>query len=247
MDKFKVHLNKGNADKKAIRDEKRTLVGRIIQRNTDTAHGNSHWLPIDGRALILANLTLSVLIMSFSDERNANKIMYRLRSLFHLSNTSPEGMQMVKDKEVCKKALVPATWLEKGTIQGRPLLIDGIPHLKDVDDENMSDKVWASPGFIQCLSFYYRPHGRYYKMVPGALVYAYCILDTNDRFDSFEQHTYHGQVGAGCALLCRAKADKFIEPDACIEITIGVGYSFKTATFRLIRNNGDMDTVLNFP
>ena len=118
-------------------------------------------------------------------------------------------MVMVEE-EVLKKVLVPATMLEEATIQGRPLLPGGIPHLKH-----------------------------------GTVAYAYCIFDTNDRFDLFEQHVWHGQVGTHCELLCRAEAeaDEFIAPDACIEITIGCDYS----TFRLIRNNGDMETPLDFP
>ena len=145
------------------------------------------------------------------------------------------------EEEVLKKVLVPpATMLEEATIQGRPLLPGGIPHLKHID--KLSYSVWAHPGLFQCLAFYFRHHGGYYKLEPGTVAHAYCIFDTNDRFDLFEQHTFHGMISNGCELLCRAKADEFIAPDACIEITIGCDYSFDDATFRLIRNNGDMET-----
>jgi len=73
------------------------------------------------------------------------------------------------------------------------------------------------------------------------------IFDTNAKFDLFVQHTHLNGIAHGCELLCRAKEDNFIEPDACIEVTIGDDVSFETATYRLIRNNGDMDKVLNFP
>ena len=108
------------------------------------------------------------------------------------SHTPPEGMQMVRDDEVFKKALIPATWLEEETIQGRRLLPGGVPHLKEVDKEKMANEVWATPGFVQGMSFYFRHHGRYYKMVPGEVLYAYLIFDTNDKFAHFKQLTCYG-------------------------------------------------------
>jgi len=63
-----------------------------------------------------------------------------------------------------------------------------VTNLKKVDKENMSDEVWATPGFVQGMSFYFRHHGRFYKMEPGAVLFAYLIFDTND--DLFEQHTH---------------------------------------------------------
>ena len=247
MKKLRVLDDKGNATKKAIHDFKRTLQGRMLRRIADTFHGQSLLLPIDAGAFIVAELALSALQMTFGGERNANKIIHRLRSLFHVSNTPPDGLQMVMvEEEVLKKVLVPpATMLEEATIQGRPLLPGGIPHLKHID--KLSYSVWAHPGLFQCLAFYFRHHGGYYKLEPGTVAHAYCIFDTNDRFDLFEQHVWHGQVGTHCELLCRAEADEFIAPDACIEITIGCDYSFDDATFRLIRNNGDMESPLDFP
>ena len=238
---------KGNATEKAIRDFKKTMQGRLLRRFADTEHGQSLFLPIDAGAFIVAELALSALQMTFGGERNANKIIHRLRSLFHVSNTPPDGLQMVMvEEEVLKKVLVPpATMLEEATIQGRPLLPGGIPHLKHID--KLSNSVWAHPGLFQCLAFYFRHHGGYYKLEPGTVAHAYCIFDTNDRFDLFEQHVWHGLVGSHCELLCRAKADEFIAPDACIEITIGDKVSFEDAAFRLIRNNGDMETPLDFP
>ena len=244
MKKRQVLDDKSNATQKAIRNFKRTVQGRMLRRIADTVHGQSLFLPIDAGTFIVAELALSALQMTFGGERNANKIIHRLRSLFHLSNTPPKGMQMVMvEEEVLKKVLVPATMLEEATIQGRPLLPGGIPHLKHID--KLSNSVWAHPGLFQCLAFYFRHHGGYYKLEPGTVAHAYCIFDTNDRFDLFEQHVWHGQVGTHCELLCRAEAeaDEFIAPDACIEITIGCDYS----TFRLIRNNGDMETPLDFP
>ena len=35
--------------------------------------------------------------------------------------------------------------------------------------------------------------------------------------------------------------------NSLIEVTIGDDVSFESATYRLIRNNGDMETVLDFP
>ena len=247
MKKRQVLDDKSNATQKAIRNFKRTVQGRMLRRIADTVHGQSLFLPIDAGTFIVAELALSALQMTFGGERNANKIIHRLRSLFHVSNTPPDGLQMVMvEEEVLKKVLVPpATMLEEATIQGRPLLPGGIPHLKHID--KLSNSVWAHPGLFQCLAFYFRHHGGYYKLEPGTVAHAYCIFDTNDRFDLFEQHVWHGQVGTHCELLCRAEADEFIAPDACIEITIGGDYSFDDATFRLIRNNGDMETPLDFP
>ena len=163
------------------------------------------------------------------------------------SYTPPEGMQKVRDDEVLKKALVPATWLEEETIQGCPLLPGGVPHMKNVHKEKMANEVWATPGFVvQGMSFYFRHHGRYYKLVPGKVLYSYLIFDTNAKFDLFEQHTCYG-IAPDHELLFRAKDDEFIEPAVCIEVTIGNDVSFESATYRLIRNNGDMETVLDFP
>ena len=217
----------------------------MLQKIRDTEHGLSLHLPIDAGAFIVTKLELSALQMTFGGEKNANKIMHRFHSLFHLSNTPPDGMQMVMVEEVLKKVLLPATMLEKATIQGRPLLPDGIPHLKHV--LKLSNSVWAHPGLFQCLAFYFRHHGRYYKHEPGTVVYAYCIFDTNERFVLFKQHLWHGGVTPRHELLCRAEAEQFIAPDACIEITIGCDFSFEDAAFRLIRNNGDMESPLDFP
>ena len=111
----------------------------------------------------------------------------------------------------------------------------------------MANEVWATPDFVGGMSFIFRHHGRFYKLVSGAVFYAYLIFDTNTKFDLFAQHTHWKGIGLGCELLCRAKDDEFIEPDACIEVTIGDDVSFENAKYRLIRNDGDMDTVLNFP
>jgi len=244
--KLRVRDDKATATKKADRDEKWKSTLLMLQKIRDTEHGLSLHLPIDAGAFIVTKLELSALQMTFGGEGNANKIMHRFHSLFHLSNTPPDGMQMVMVEEVLKKVLLPATMLEKATIQGRPLLPGGIPHLKHIV-KKLSNNVWGHPGFFQCLAFYFRHHGRYYKHEQGTVVHAYCIFDTNDRFPLFKQHLYNGGVTPHHELLCRAEADQFIAPDACIEITIGCDFSFEDAAFRLIRNNGDMETPLDFP
>jgi len=42
------------------------------------------------------------------------------------------------------------------------------------------------------------------------------------------------------------KADAFVEADACIEITINEDGDAFGATFKLIRNNGNMEDVVDF-
>ena len=251
MKKRQVLDDKGNATKKAKQDAIKTMAGRMTKRNADSVHGNCYELPIDGQTIIADKLTISALTMDFGGQRNANVVLHLCFSLFHFSHTPPAGMQMVedmvRDEKVFKKALVPATWLEEGTIQGRPLLPGGVPHLKEVDEEKMANEVWATPDFVGGMSFIFRHHDRFYKLVSGAVFYAYLIFDTNTKFDLFAQHTHWKGIGLGCELLCRAKDDEFIEPDACIEVTIGDDVSFENAKYRLIRNDGDMDTVLNSP
>jgi len=98
MKKLKVHDDTRNATKKAIRVFKRTLQGRMLRRLEDTVHGQSLFLPIVAGAFIVAELALSALKMTFGGERNANKIIHRLRSLFHLSNTPPKGKNSCSDR-----------------------------------------------------------------------------------------------------------------------------------------------------
>ena len=95
----------------------------MTKRNADSVHGNCYELPIDGQTIIADKLTISALTMDFGGQRNANVVLHLCFSLFHFSHTPPAGMQMVedmvRDEKVLKKALVPATWLEEGTIQGQ--------------------------------------------------------------------------------------------------------------------------------
>ena len=140
-----VLSKRSNDARKADHDEKWKLTLLMLQKIRDTEHGLSLHLPIDAGAFIVTKLELSALQMTFGGERNANKIMHWFHSLFHLSNTPPDGMQMVMvEEEVLKKVLVPATMLEEATIQGRPLLPGGIPHLKHI--VKLSNSVWAHPG-----------------------------------------------------------------------------------------------------
>lgn len=78
--------------------------------------------------------------------------------------------------------------------------------------------------------------------VVGQVIYAYCIFKTNTKVKSFHQQKYgNSMIGNGCELLC--KADAVVEADACIEISINEDDDVFRATFKMIRNNGNMEDV----
>ena len=86
-------------------------------------------------------------------------------------------------------------------------------------------------------------------------MYVYCIFKNNPTFLYFFQcrvnqdNGLRGGIGQGCELLTRYKGDLgSCKPDACIEVTIGSDPADQigSSTFRLIRNNGNMDEEINF-
>ena len=139
---------------------------------------------------------------------------------------------------------MPGKWLTDDTIEGDDDENPGVLHLQEVDRGNLNRELWAHPSLIMCLLFFFRHHGRFYPFVAGQVVYAYGIFKTNTKFKSFRQHKYHNMIANGCELLC--KADAFVEADACIEITINKDGDAFGATFKLIRNNGNMEDVVDF-
>ena len=124
----------------------------------------------------------------------------------------------------------------------------GVLHLQNVLREELNKELWAHPSLIMCLLFFFRHHGQFYPFVAGQVICVYCIFKTNTKFESFRQHKYGhrngGMIGNGCELLCKADVD--VEPDACIQITINEDGDAYGATYKLIRNNGNMEDVVDF-
>jgi len=126
----------------------------------------------------------------------------------------------------------------------------GIRHLQRGGVWNLSEYVYASPGFFQALRFFFRHWEIYYPLEEGRVVYVYCIFKNNPAFHYFFQCKLdNGVIGPGCELLARYIGDPgSCRPDACIEVTIGSDLAdpIGSSTFRLIRNNGNTDEAIDF-
>ena len=143
---------------------------------------------------------------------------------------------------------MPGNKLTDDTNRGNDLLppIDnpGVLHLQNVLREGLNKEVLGHPSLIMCLLFFFRHHGRCYPFVAGQVIYAHCIFKTNPKFKKFAQHKFWNAIGNGCELLCKAAAD--VEPDACIQITIHKDGDAFGATYKLIRNSGNMEDIVDF-
>jgi len=150
------------------------------------------------------------------------------------------------------KALLSSMALWKSNIDGNGTPDNpGIRHLQRGGVWDFSQYIYAGPGLYHALQFFFRHWHLYYPLEVGRVVYVYCIFKGNPAFDYFFQCRAgeHGGIGDACALLTRCIGDPgSCKPDACIEVTIGSDPAdpIGSSTFRLIRNNRNMDEAINF-
>jgi len=233
----------------AIRDAKiRARLNELAEMERLEAANPSqdYVLSYNGNSFDVAKLGLTEFWMNFIGVRDATRIFHMLHCLFHLTSVHPRNLQRMTSNG--RKALMPGNRLTGDTIRGNDLLppIDnpGVLHLQKVLRAALNKELWGHPSLIMCLLFFFRHHGRFYPFVAGQVIYAYCIFKSNPKFKSFAQHKWNNQIGNGCELLCKAAAD--VEPDACIQITIHEDGDAFGATYKLIRNNGNMEDAVDF-
>ena len=203
-------------------------------------------LSYNGKSFIVDKLVLTQFWMNFVGLRDASKISHKLHCYFHFTKVDPRNLQQLTSNG--RKALMPGKRLTDDTIFGNDHLPPndnpGVHHLQRVDREDLNKELWGHPSMIMCLLFFFRHHGKSYPFVAGQVVHAYCIFKTNPKFNSFAQHKWNNMIANGCELLCKSAAD--VEPDACIQITIHKDGDAFGATYKLIRNSGNMEDAVDF-
>ena len=159
---------------------------------------------------------------------------HRSSLMSHWTTVGPDHFQLT-DKE---RYLIPCRDLTNETIESASILHVGATR---------HEYVYFGPTFLGAGLFYANKRGEYYPIVEGAVFYVYLIGPNNPQFEHFYQTRAgkHGGIGMGCEYL--AKTTGRVMPDACIQVTLGVGGSIKTGSLVLIRIKGDMDTPTHLP
>ena len=216
-------------------------------------------------AFALAVLSLAFFRKKFNTD-DFNLIKDIVPCLFHVSPVAPSNLQEtnvpINDTSsvmIMMKSLLSSMALWRITIDGNGTPENpGIRHLQRGGlghHWKLSEHIYAGPGLNFALRFFFRHWENYYPLREGMVVYVYIIFKKNPSFLYFFQCRSNvdgglrGGIGNGCELLTRYKGDPgSCRPDACIEVTIGSDPDdpIGSSTFRLIRNNGNMDEEINF-
>jgi hypothetical protein len=216
-------------------------------------------------AFALAFLSLAFFRKKF-DTDDFDLIKDIVPCLFHVSPVAPSNLQEtnvpINDTSsvmIMMKSLLSSMALWRITIDGNGTPENpGIRHLQRGGlghHWKLSEHIYAGPGLNFALRFFFRHWEIYYPLREGMVVYVYIIFKKNPAFLYFFQcrinqdNGLRGGIGNGCELLTRYKGDPgSCRPDACIEVTIGSDPDdpIGSSTFRLIRNNGNMDEEINF-